>query len=237
MRQADAIIVGGGVQGVSLALAAARRGLNPVIVERKALGAGASGASYGIVHGGLRYLQSGAVKLVAENHHERRALASAVAPHLVNPLTFYLPVYRGGPHGATKLGAGVFFYSALSAFGDGVGRLIRPSLAFVLINRPVMTAPDKTANAPIPDARLTAQGRRPRSTWAMATAATREATNAMVSRNAERAVIQDPRDRLATAGRTGAFGASLVAAAVAFDWGAEFGPDGAVPEVGSIEAK
>ncbi|MET9112433.1 glycerol-3-phosphate dehydrogenase/oxidase, partial [Streptomyces zhihengii] len=44
-------------------------------------------------------------------------------------LTFYLPVYKGGPHGAAKLGAGVFAYSALSAFGDGVGHLISPARA------------------------------------------------------------------------------------------------------------
>ena len=52
-----------------------------------------------------------------------------VAPHLANPLTFYLPVYKGGPHGAAKLGAGVFAYSALSAFGDGVGQVLSPAKA------------------------------------------------------------------------------------------------------------
>ncbi|WP_240496837.1 FAD-dependent oxidoreductase, partial [Streptomyces torulosus] len=73
--------------------------------------------------------QTGAVKLVAENHFERRAVSRQVAPHLANPLTFYLPVYKGGPHGAAKLGAGVFAYSALSAFGDGVGHLLSPAKA------------------------------------------------------------------------------------------------------------
>ncbi|NEE44366.1 glycerol-3-phosphate dehydrogenase/oxidase, partial [Streptomyces sp. SID8455] len=68
-------------------------------------------------------------KLVAENHFERRAVSREVAPHLANPLTFYLPVYKGGPHGAAKLGAGVFAYSALSAFGDGVGHVISPAKA------------------------------------------------------------------------------------------------------------
>ncbi len=66
------------------------------------------------------------MKLVAENHFERRAVSRQVAPHPANPLTFYLPVYKGGPHGAAKLGAGVFAYSALSAFGDGVGHLLSP---------------------------------------------------------------------------------------------------------------
>src|SRR3954453_1086664 len=88
-----------------------------------------SSASSKLVHGGLRYLQTGEVRLVAENHHERRVLARDVAPPLVNPLTFHLPVYKGGPHGAAKLGAGVFAYSALSAFGDGVGHLLSPAKA------------------------------------------------------------------------------------------------------------
>jgi glycerol-3-phosphate dehydrogenase len=52
-----------------------------------------------------------------------------VGPHLANPLTFYLPVYKGGPHGAAKLGAGVFAYSAMSGFGDGVGHLLSPARA------------------------------------------------------------------------------------------------------------
>ena len=86
-----------------------------------------SRASSKLVHGGLRYLQTGDVKLVAENHRERRALAGDIAPHLVKPLTFVVPVYRGGPHGAAKLGAGVFLYSALSVFGDGLGRVIPPA--------------------------------------------------------------------------------------------------------------
>lgn len=53
-----AIIVGGGIQGLMVALAAAERGLKPLVLERAGLGAGASTASMGIVHGGLRYLQS-----------------------------------------------------------------------------------------------------------------------------------------------------------------------------------
>jgi glycerol-3-phosphate dehydrogenase len=88
-----------------------------------------SSASSKLLHGGLRYLQTGAVKLVAENHFERRAVTRQVAPHLSRPLKFYLPVYKGGPHGAVKLGAGVFAYSALSGFGDGVGHLLSPAKA------------------------------------------------------------------------------------------------------------
>lgn len=125
----DLLVIGGGILGTSVAWHAAQSGLRVAMVEAGDFAGATSSASSKLVHGGLRYLQTGAVKLVAENHHERRVLAKDVAPHLVNPLTFYLPVYKGGPHGAAKLGAGVFAYSALSAFGDGMGRLISPSKA------------------------------------------------------------------------------------------------------------
>lgn len=125
----DLLVIGGGILGTSVAWHAAQSGLRVAMVDAGDFAGATSSASSKLVHGGLRYLQTGAVRLVAENHHERRVLARDVAPHLVNPLTFYLPVYKGGPHGAVKLGAGVFAYSALSAFGDGVGRLISPAKA------------------------------------------------------------------------------------------------------------
>ncbi|MFE2165357.1 FAD-dependent oxidoreductase, partial [Streptomyces sp. NPDC059447] len=118
----DLLVIGGGILGTSVAWHAAQSGLRVAMVDAGDFAGATSSASSKLVHGGLRYLQTGAVKLVAENHHERRVLAKDVAPHLVNPLTFYLPVYKGGPVGAAKLGAGVFAYSALSALGGGAGR-------------------------------------------------------------------------------------------------------------------
>lgn len=125
----DLLVVGGGILGISTAWHAAQAGLRVALVDAGDFAGATSSASSKLLHGGLRYLQTGAVKLVAENHFERRAVSRQVAPHLANPLTFYLPVYKGGPHGAAKLGAGVFAYSALSAFGDGVGHLLSPSRA------------------------------------------------------------------------------------------------------------
>lgn len=125
----DLLVVGGGILGISTAWHAAQSGLRVALVDSGDFAGATSSASSKLLHGGLRYLQTGAVKLVAENHVERRAVSRRVAPHLANPLTFYLPVYKGGPHGAAKLGAGVFAYSALSAFGDGVGHLLSPSRA------------------------------------------------------------------------------------------------------------
>jgi glycerol-3-phosphate dehydrogenase len=125
----DLLVIGGGILGITTAWHAAQSGLRVAMVEAGDFAGATSSASSKLLHGGLRYLQTGAVKLVAENHFERRAVSRDVAPHLANPLTFYLPVYKGGPHGAAKLGAGVFAYSALSAFRDGVGHVISPSRA------------------------------------------------------------------------------------------------------------
>ncbi|MBV2155985.1 glycerol-3-phosphate dehydrogenase/oxidase [Kitasatospora sp. SUK 42] len=119
----DLLVIGGGILGTAVAWTASQAGLKVAMVDSGDFAGATSSASSKLVHGGLRYLQTGAVKLVAENHKERRALSTDVAPHLVNPLTFFVPVYKGGPHGAAKLGAGVFLYSALSAFRDGMGRV------------------------------------------------------------------------------------------------------------------
>jgi glycerol-3-phosphate dehydrogenase len=125
----DLLVIGGGILGTAVAWTAAQSGLRVAMVDAGDFAGATSSASSKLVHGGLRYLQTGAVKLVAENHKERRALATDVAPHLVNPLTFFVPVYKGGPHSAPKLGAGVFLYSALSAFRDGMGRVSTPAHA------------------------------------------------------------------------------------------------------------
>ncbi|MBB6172938.1 glycerol-3-phosphate dehydrogenase [Nocardiopsis mwathae] len=125
----DLLVIGGGILGTSVAWMATQAGLRVAMVDAGDFAGATSSASSKLVHGGLRYLQTGNVKLVAENHRERRALSKDVAPHLVNPMPFLVPVYKGGPHGAAKMGAGVFLYSALSAFGDGVGHVKSPQNA------------------------------------------------------------------------------------------------------------
>ncbi|MDP4504712.1 glycerol-3-phosphate dehydrogenase/oxidase [Nonomuraea turcica] len=125
----DLLVIGGGILGTSVTWMAAQAGLRVAMVDAGDFAGATSSASSKLVHGGLRYLQTGNVRLVAENHRERRALAADIAPHLVKPLTFLVPIYKGGPHGAAKLGAGVFLYSALSVFGDGMGKVITPQQA------------------------------------------------------------------------------------------------------------
>ena len=120
----DVLVIGGGVVGASAAWAAARTGASVALVDQGDAAGATSSASSKLVHGGLRYLGLGDVRLVREAHRERRWNARLVAPHLVRPLRFILPVGPQTPYRATELRAGVFVYSALSGFKDGrSGRL------------------------------------------------------------------------------------------------------------------
>ncbi|MCP2258595.1 glycerol-3-phosphate dehydrogenase [Streptoalloteichus tenebrarius] len=125
----DVAVVGGGILGIATAWAAARAGLRVALLERGDFAGATSSASSKLVHGGLRYLAMGDVRLVHENHVERRALGDRLAPHLVRPLPFLVPVFDDGPHSRLKLGAGVLLYSALSGFGDGTGKVVSPARA------------------------------------------------------------------------------------------------------------
>ena len=93
MAQYDAIIVGGGFQGAMMALEAVRRGRRPLLVERSGFAGGASGASLGIIHGGLRYLQTLDLR---RWHRSRREQAWFLAefPQHVRSLTCVMPLYR-----------------------------------------------------------------------------------------------------------------------------------------------
>ena len=70
----DIVVVGGGVTGLGVALDAASRGLTVALVEREDLASGTSSKSSKLIHGGLRYLQQGEVRLVYEALHERQRL-------------------------------------------------------------------------------------------------------------------------------------------------------------------
>src|SRR4051794_41734229 len=87
----DIVVIGGGITGVGVALDAASRGLRTALVERDDFASGTSSKSSKLVHGGLRYLQQGEVRLVYEALHERQRLRKN-APHLVRILPFMIPV-------------------------------------------------------------------------------------------------------------------------------------------------
>ena len=71
----DLLVIGGGILGISTAWHAAQAGLRVALVDAGDFAGATSSASSKLLHGGLRYLQTGAVKLVAENHFERRAVS------------------------------------------------------------------------------------------------------------------------------------------------------------------
>ncbi|MCU1453187.1 MAG: glycerol-3-phosphate dehydrogenase [Acidimicrobiales bacterium] len=90
----DLLVVGGGITGAGVALDAASRGLRTALVERDDFASGTSSKSSKLVHGGLRYLQQGDVRLVYEALHERQRLRHN-APHLVKIMPFLLPILTG----------------------------------------------------------------------------------------------------------------------------------------------
>ncbi len=109
------MIVGGGITGAGIARDAAMRGLRTVLVEQGDLGAGTSSRSSRLVHGGLRYLEQGRLRLVLEANRERRVLLR-LAPHLVRPLPFVFPLHQGDRVPLWRLAAGMWLYDLLALF-------------------------------------------------------------------------------------------------------------------------
>ena len=129
----DLLVIGAGIVGSRVAYDAARSGKRVALVDAGDFGHATSSASSKLIHGGLRYLPMGDLALIREAHLERVALMTRVAPHLVRPLRFLLPVYRGGPHRTAMVAAGLFVYAALSGFREAEMQVVRPSRARELI--------------------------------------------------------------------------------------------------------
>jgi glycerol-3-phosphate dehydrogenase len=111
----DLLVIGGGIVGAGIARDAARRGIRVGIVDKGDVGGATSATSSRLIHGGLRYLETGEYRLVMESTRERRVLLR-IAPHLVRALPFLFPVYRGARVPPWKLRAGMWLYDALAAF-------------------------------------------------------------------------------------------------------------------------
>lgn len=111
----DLLVVGGGITGAAVARDAAMRGLRTALVEAHDLGSGTSSHSSRLIHGGLRYLEQGQLRLVHEATRERQVLLR-IAPHLVRPLAFIFPVHRGDRVPLWKLAAGLLLYDLLAPF-------------------------------------------------------------------------------------------------------------------------
>jgi glycerol-3-phosphate dehydrogenase len=111
----DLLVVGGGITGSGIARDAAMRGLAVGLVDAGDFARGTSSRSSRLVHGGLRYLEHGWLRLVFESSRERAVLLRT-APHLVRPAPFLFPIHAGGRVGRLTLAAGLWLYDALSLF-------------------------------------------------------------------------------------------------------------------------
>jgi glycerol-3-phosphate dehydrogenase len=109
----DLLVIGGGITGCGVARDAAMRGLDVALVERDDFASGTSGRSSRLIHGGIRYLEQGQLHLVHESIRERQTLLR-IAPHLVRPLAFTWPIYRGARVGKVKLSAGLLVYQLMA---------------------------------------------------------------------------------------------------------------------------
>ncbi len=112
----DLLVIGGGINGAGIARDAAMRGLTVAVVEQGDFASGTSSKSSKLIHGGLRYLENYEFALVLEASRERDRLRRHLAPHLVQPMPFVLPIFRGDPVGRLRLTAGLWVYDGLAAF-------------------------------------------------------------------------------------------------------------------------
>jgi glycerol-3-phosphate dehydrogenase len=118
----DFIVVGGGATGVGVAIDAASRGYDVLLLERSDFGKGTSSRSTKLVHGGVRYLEQGNFSLVMEALKERGLLARN-APHMVKNLAFVVPTYDWWE--SPFYGIGLKLYDLLAGkYGFGASRLL-----------------------------------------------------------------------------------------------------------------
>lgn len=111
----DLLIIGGGITGAAVARDATLRGLKVALVEQSDFAQGTSSRSSKLIHGGLRYLENLEFALVFEALAERAHLLKT-APHMVRPLPFFFPVYRGDPKPRLILSLGLWLYDILALF-------------------------------------------------------------------------------------------------------------------------
>ena len=111
----DLLIIGGGITGAGVARDAAGRGLKVALIEAQDFAEGTSSRSSKLVHGGIRYLENMEFHLVFEALSERTKLFE-IAPHLVHPLRFMIPLFKNSRVGMFKMGLGMILYDALALF-------------------------------------------------------------------------------------------------------------------------
>jgi len=115
MKEFDVVIVGGGIHGAGVLQAAVAAGHSGLLIEKRALASGTSSRSSKLIHGGLRYLESGQFALVRESLRER-AVHLRIAPDLVELKPFFIPVYADTRRRPWQLKLGLFVYALLGGF-------------------------------------------------------------------------------------------------------------------------
>jgi glycerol-3-phosphate dehydrogenase len=135
----DFVIIGGGINGAGVAHDAALRGLKVLLLEQRDLAFGTSSRSSKLIHGGLRYLEHYHFKLVFESTNERAALRK-IAPHLVRPIKFALPVYESNRHPLWKMDLGLWLYDGLSLFKTEKRHLTVRTAKRMLKREPMLNA-------------------------------------------------------------------------------------------------
>jgi glycerol-3-phosphate dehydrogenase len=132
----DLFVIGGGINGTSIARDAQGRGISTFLAEQNDLASGTSSASTKLIHGGLRYLEHYEFKLVRHALMEREVLLNS-APHIIWPLRFILPHHAGlRPRALIRLG--LFLYDHLG------GRKILPGTRSVDFRKDVTGQPLKS---------------------------------------------------------------------------------------------
>ena len=116
MKEYDVVIVGGGIHGAGVLQAAVAAGHSALLIEKFGLASGTSSRSSKLIHGGLRYLESGQFALVRESLRER-AIHLRIATELVELKPFFIPVYRDTRRRPWQLKLGLWAYALLGGFG------------------------------------------------------------------------------------------------------------------------
>ena len=111
----DVVVIGGGITGAGIARDAAMRGLRVALFEKDDFGSGTSSKSSKLIHGGLRYLEQAELGLVFESVSERR-VQMQMAPHLVRPLPFLVPVFDDSRVGLELMNIGLWIYDTMALF-------------------------------------------------------------------------------------------------------------------------
>lgn len=109
----DAVVIGGGMAGAGVARDLALRGASVALFEKGDFASGTTSKSSKLIHGGLRYLELFDWRLVRESLREKKTL-ERLAPHLVRPLPFLVPIYPGSKRGLITVRIGMWLYDLLT---------------------------------------------------------------------------------------------------------------------------